>query len=57
MAMREPVIATDVNAIPELVKDGETGILVPPKDPEALAKGILELLEDREKAKRMGKAG
>ncbi|MCK4649367.1 glycosyltransferase family 4 protein [bacterium] len=57
LAMERPVVATNVGGIPELVKDNETGLLVPPADSKALARAILELLEDREKAKRLGKNG
>jgi acetyltransferase-like isoleucine patch superfamily enzyme len=49
-----PTIVTNVGAMPEVVKDGETGLLVPPEDPEALAKAICELLENPDKAKCMG---
>lgn len=57
MAAGLPVVATNVGGIPEVVKEKETGLLVPPKDPEALAQVILTLLEDKEKAKNMGIAG
>jgi len=41
-----PVIASDVGGIPEVVKDGQTGLLVRPADPDALAKAMLKLLDD-----------
>jgi glycosyltransferase involved in cell wall biosynthesis len=41
-----PVVATDVDGVPEVVADGETGILVPPRDPAALAAAISRFLED-----------
>ena len=46
MAMGVPVVATTVSAIPELVKDGETGLLVPPGEPEKLAAAIVRLLTE-----------
>lgn len=46
MAMRRPIVATRVGGIPEIVRDGETGVLVPAKDPGALAKGIAQVLDD-----------
>jgi len=57
MACSKPVVATNVGGIPEVVKDEETGILVPPGNPQVLAKVIVNLLKDREKARRMGLAG
>ncbi len=51
------IIATRVGGIPEAIKDGETGILVSPRDYHALTKGLLELLNDPEKRKEMGKKG
>jgi len=56
-ALAKPVVATAVGGIPELLRDGETGILVPPNDPEALAAAILRLLEDRGLSARMAAAG
>ncbi len=49
-----PVVATKVGGIPEIIKDNETGILVLPKDADSLAKGILFLLENKEKRVAMG---
>jgi glycosyltransferase involved in cell wall biosynthesis len=54
---RVPVAATRVEGIPEVVRDGETGLLVPPEDAGALADAILALLRDRDLAARMGTAG
>jgi len=50
MAMGVPVIASRVGGLPELIRDNETGVLVPPKDADALAKAIIGLLTDGEKA-------
>ena len=47
-AMRKPVVATDVCGVPELIRDGDTGVLVPSDDPAALAQGILRMLDDPE---------
>lgn len=57
MASRLPVVATRVGGIPELVVDGETGILVPPEDAEQLADGLLRVLESPRLRKEMGCAG
>jgi glycosyltransferase involved in cell wall biosynthesis len=57
MASGKPVVATAVGGVPEVVADGETGVLVRPGDPEALAAGIEALLRDPEKARRMGEHG
>ncbi len=48
MAMGVPVLATGVSAIPEIVTDGLTGLLVPPGQPEAMAEGMTRLLCDRD---------
>ncbi len=47
MAMKLPVITTPIGAIPEIVEDGVSGILVPPQDEQALAEAILRLSGDR----------
>ena len=52
-----PVVGTRRGAIPEVVRDGETGLLVPPNDPEALATALIRLLSHPEKARTMGRAG
>jgi len=57
LAMARPVVATRVDGNPEAVKDGETGLLVPPRDPEAMAKTISHLLDHPELAGRLGRAG
>jgi len=57
MACSLPVIATNVGGIPELVKHGITGLLVPPADPLSLAQAIQQLLDDPEAAFRMGVQG
>jgi glycosyltransferase involved in cell wall biosynthesis len=54
MACGLPVIATSVGGNAEIVKNGVNGILVPPKNPDALAEAIKELSGSREKAGRMG---
>jgi glycosyltransferase involved in cell wall biosynthesis len=57
MAAERPVVATDIGGIPEAVNHGETGLLVPPGDPEALSKAIIELLQNPKKAEEMGEKG
>jgi glycosyltransferase involved in cell wall biosynthesis len=57
MAGGAPIVATAVGGVPELIRDGESGLLVPPNDPGALAEGIDRLLGDRELARRLGEAG
>jgi glycosyltransferase involved in cell wall biosynthesis len=52
-----PVVATRIGGIPEAVIDGQTALLVPPDDPQALASGIAELFDDPERAKAMGEKG
>jgi L-malate glycosyltransferase len=57
MAAGVPVVATHVGGNPEVVEHGETGFLVPPRDPASLAHAICLLLDDRERARRLGQAG
>jgi glycosyltransferase involved in cell wall biosynthesis len=57
MACRRAVVATRAGGIPEVVVNDETGILVPPGDDAALAKGIVRLLREPELRQRLGEAG
>jgi glycosyltransferase involved in cell wall biosynthesis len=57
MMFAKPVIASRVGGIPEVVLDGETGMLVPAKNPSALADALLELIRDQQKRTMMGRAG
>ena len=52
-----PVIGTDVGGIPELIKNDETGVLVPPENPDKLVKAVNELLSDKEKSDRLAANG
>jgi L-malate glycosyltransferase len=57
LALARPVAATAVGGVPSVVRSGETGLLVPAGDPEALADAVDRLLGDGETAAAMGKAG
>jgi len=57
LAVETPVIGTAVEGIPELVQDGETGLLVPPRDPDALARAILRVMENPLPSREMARAG
>ena len=57
MAAARPIVATRTGGIPEVVVDGETGLLVPPRDHQAMADAIARLLNDHELRHRMGDAG
>jgi glycosyltransferase involved in cell wall biosynthesis len=57
LAVETPVVATDLEGMPELIADGETGLLVPPRNPEALGQAILRMLENPPRAKAMARAG
>jgi len=57
MACELPVVATRVGGIPEYVADGETGLLIPPRDPGALAQAIASLILDPAKRAAFGRAG
>lgn len=57
MAAGLPVVASNVGGVPELVRDGKSGYLVPPKDAEALAAKLYELLSNPSLARSMGEAG
>jgi len=57
LAVETPVVATAVAGTPELVIDGETGLLVPPRDPAALAAALLRMVEDPGLRERTARAG
>jgi glycosyltransferase involved in cell wall biosynthesis len=56
-AAGKPVVASGVGGLPEVVIDGETGLLVPPEDPPALASAIGRLLDDPALVRRLGETG
>jgi L-malate glycosyltransferase len=56
MAAGAPVVATRVGGTPEALHDGQTGLLVPPGDSDAIATAVARLLDDRELATRLGRA-
>ena len=57
MAGGVPVVATRLSGIPELVRDGDTGLLVPPRDVRALAAALAQVLEDEALAQRLARRG
>jgi glycosyltransferase involved in cell wall biosynthesis len=57
LAVETPVIGTRLEGVPELIADGETGLLVPPRNPEALGQAILRMVENPARAKAMARAG
>jgi L-malate glycosyltransferase len=57
LACERPVVATNLAGMPELVIEGETGLLVPPRDPQALAGALLRMLENPTWAQTMARAG
>lgn len=48
-ALNVPVIATNVGGLPEMIEDGKSGLIIPPKDEDALANAMISLLQDRER--------
>jgi glycosyltransferase involved in cell wall biosynthesis len=57
MSAGKPIVASRVSAIPEIVVDGETGLLVPPGDSHSLVQALLRVLRDPERGRRMGRKG
>jgi glycosyltransferase involved in cell wall biosynthesis len=56
MSQRVPAIVSSVGGLPELVEDGVSGLVVPPRDPAALANAIVTLASDRNRCERLGQA-
>jgi glycosyltransferase involved in cell wall biosynthesis len=57
MALGKPIVATRVGGVPELLGDGEAGILVPPEDSDAIAEAVSTLLCDSPRARALGETG
>jgi glycosyltransferase involved in cell wall biosynthesis len=57
LACGVPAVATDIGGAAEIVRDGGTGLIVPPRDPDRLAAAILSLLDDPARARDMGRRG
>lgn len=55
-AAGKPVIATAVGGVPEIVKNGDTGVLVPPMNPERIARAVVDLLRNEERKNSMGRS-
>jgi len=55
-ALGKPIVATAVDGVPEILEDKKTGLLVRPGDPSALAAAVIELLKDKDKARRLGES-
>ena len=56
-AMGVPVVASNVGGLPDALRDGETGVLVEPKSPSAIADAVVDLLRDPDRRAGMGRAG
>ena len=56
MALGLPAVATAVGGVADIMTDGQTGVIVPREDPDALARAIADLLSDDERAERLGRA-
>jgi glycosyltransferase involved in cell wall biosynthesis len=54
MSLSLPIVASDVGGIGEAVLDGDSGLLVPPRDARALARALVAVLDDRARARRLG---
>jgi glycosyltransferase involved in cell wall biosynthesis len=54
MGIGVPVVSTSISGIPELIRDGENGLLIPPKDPEAIANALIYIFEHPVESEKMG---
>jgi glycosyltransferase involved in cell wall biosynthesis len=57
MAMRVPVVSTDISGVPELIEDQVNGLLIPSGDDDALAAAVARLFDDPALRKRLGRGG
>ena len=55
MSQEIPIMASNLEVMKEIVRDGETGILVEPENPEEIARNVIMLAQDRNYAKSLGK--
>ena len=55
--LKIPVVGTDVGGIPELIKNNETGLLVPPNEPQKLAESVNKLLENKQNTNQLTNSG
>ena len=55
MAMAKPIVATDISGVREQLSHNHDGLIVPPKNPQALAEAITHLIDDKNKANKLGK--
>lgn len=53
-AYGKPIVATEVGGLPDVIEDGQSGLLVPPENPEALAEAMLKLIEQPDLARQIG---
>jgi glycosyltransferase involved in cell wall biosynthesis len=57
LAVGLPVVASRTGSIPEVIDDGQTGVLIPPRQPDLLASAILRLVRNREEGRLLGQSG
>jgi len=55
-SLEKPIVASDIDGVREVIRDGETGLLVPPAHPGALASAVLRLLSDNHLAAKLGRS-
>ena len=53
-SFKKPVVVTNVGSFDEVVEDGKTGFIVPPRDPAAIADAVAKMLKDRQRRLQMG---
>lgn len=56
-AFKKPLVVTNVGSLPEIVNNGKTGLVVPPKNPESLAKAVVKLIKNKRLRHKMGRNG
>jgi glycosyltransferase involved in cell wall biosynthesis len=56
MSLARPIVASDIGGVGEALIDGQSGLLVPPRDSDALARALIELLDDPARARRLGES-